>query len=358
MNKKFLRFDNVWLWGIFFFLILIAANWALFFSYQQLEENKGISGWVVFWNYCSTDSFKTVTISLLIPVILAFMGGIFKINDAIGERIKKAQEERINEQQDCIKEVSAMFDKLEQLTSDVRHYEKGADKKKDIKVIIRGLEQFMSGADNTFSMLLTRFPNLKDKNIGSFFTYFNVLANAATSVAYYIQNPKVEQEKIDRLQNALEVIRDSIDYMAFVNILKVLNYSVELSRGDITAKRKKEIDTDEIDYRLNYLTNWVASMAENNSGFMNDYLPSVNQEKIAEFRAIAKEVEMWLGDKKNEDKDISECPYIKCFRDAFSAIPRETLIYGWPIDYSDEDIEKLADWLGSEYMLLDVEERV
>jgi len=76
MFSKSFRSNDIWLWAIFFFVLTLAVNYLLFFAYQHTVPGDAI--WVQISNYCGTDTFKEVTTSLMIPLILAVMGGFSK----------------------------------------------------------------------------------------------------------------------------------------------------------------------------------------------------------------------------------------------------------------------------------------
>jgi hypothetical protein len=215
------------------------------------------------------------------------------------------------------------------------------------------LESHLSSLGSIVSMWLPKFQNLTIQDTDAFVKFVNVLYNASASVAYYIRHGGSEED-ILKLQNSLGVIQDSIDYIAFENILKVLNYSIELSRGDLSPDKKRE-RTSHINSLLAYLkksADEIKCVERENI----EILPSIKGDNVEKFREIYRKVIEWKHDIKNRDKPISEFPNIKRFRDLFSGIPRKDLVNEWEIDYSDKSLEKIADWLGSEYMCLDAEE--
>ncbi len=351
MNKTYLRWDNVWLWGIFFFILLVGVNGLLFYSYQQAAPVE--NPWIQFWNYCGTDAFKAVTISLVVPIVLAIISGIFKIGNAVEERVRGAQERRIEAQQKCIEQTSAIWNKLDDLTSKVRHFQKnGARDRESITEIILKLEHLLSELGNIVSMWLAKFQNLTSEDMESFLKFMNTLYNASTSVAYYILHGK--EENIPDLQSSLGVIKDSIDYIASENILRVLNYFMELSRGDLSVDRKKELK-HEIDKRLKGLEKFANEIKRAEEE--NDILPAVKGEEAEAFRVAFKKAVEWKHEADNHDKSMQDYPGRCDFRKSFSKIPREALFNEWEIDYSMKCLEELADRLGFEYMCHEVEER-
>jgi hypothetical protein len=143
-------------WTIALLIIFVGVNYGLFFSYQQtdrtevanlekklaitdnLTERALIEGQIALkqdlgsqiWSYCGTEAFKTVSVSILIALILALLGYLFKINDAIAEKVRAERQKRIDTQKDCIKLTSDMWNELYGLVSEVRFYKKDGDNTK------------------------------------------------------------------------------------------------------------------------------------------------------------------------------------------------------------------------------------
>ncbi len=252
MNKKFLRFDNIWLWGIFFFLLLITINIILFHSFQYLDINKGVRGWILFWNYCSSESFKTVTISILIPLVLAIMGGIFKINDAIEQRIRAERQKRIDAQKECIQKTSDMWNEIYDFTSEVRFFKQDENDKenindnKTIDDILIKIDNFSSRADDVINMWFFNFPmldKLEKQNAikaSTLFVYLiNILYDSSWTVAYCIKN-NCEINGDTSLRDSLGIIQDVIENFAHHPIISILKRSTEPLEGYGSKKEETE----------------------------------------------------------------------------------------------------------------------
>ncbi len=184
-------------------LLFFLVNWGLFVSYQQsdrtevlnlreqlavndkltvaerlaiqreiaLKENIGAQ----IWSFCGTEAFKTVSVSILIALILASLGHLFKIDNAISERIRAEKQKRIDVQRDCIKKTSQMWNNLYGLVSEVRFYKEDGDKielgknnkqdekeEKSIEDILMKLEDFAIQTEDIVNMWVFNFPKLTE----------------------------------------------------------------------------------------------------------------------------------------------------------------------------------------------------
>jgi hypothetical protein len=414
MSDKFFRWGNVALWVIVgSVLLFFVVNWLLFLSFQQdllhqqlLHPETGPVGNVraQIWSYCGTDAFKVVSISLMIPIFLAAVGGAFKIRNAVEERIRKAQDERTKERFECVRNTAELWNKIYTLTSEVRFFkveedktgtkgkvkgkkgkdENGEDEEeehpKDIKDIIWELEKLCSSGEDIINSWHFRFPNLKDKDASLFVYFMNILLCSSTTVAYCIRDwgPK-NKGKIKELQNSLGVIQDVIRSVAHHPILLILNDSVNIRRHDLPAEDKKKAK-DEIKSQIAFLKEKAIDFEifewEN-----NDLLSDISKkDKVEEFDAFqkaaqkaAQEAENWYRDNpkptkkprenfekylkrlKEYRKTFEEKTEFKEFEKAFDSIGLEKFAEVWEIEYSKEYLKKLAQRLGFEYMYQKVE---
>jgi hypothetical protein len=348
MKEKSSIWDNILFWIVILLIALILVNWLLFYSFQQSAPNE---------NFFGTNAFNIVTIGLMLPIVLAILGAVFNVRGAIKERIMSAREKRVEWQQKCIEQTSQILNELDNLAGKVRHFEQKEAKDGDsIKDIIQALECYLSKSGNIVSMWLAKFPNLTRKDTDSFLKFINTLYNASASVAHYIRRGDIKKEdKILELKNSLGMIQDSIDWIAFERILEILNYSVELSWVDLSPEKKREI-TYETNLRLDYLKK-CANAIKKLEREHNKILPSMEREEVVAFREIFELAATLRHKEENPDKPIDDFKELKDFRLLFYRIPRKALVNEWEIDYSDKFLEKLADWLGSEYMWREVEER-
>jgi hypothetical protein len=135
----------------------------------DLKENLG-SKW---WNYLGTETFKTIIISVVLAVILALLGYIFKVNEIWETRSREQRKNRIDEQTESIKQTSRMWDDLYCIISKIRFYDSemviannsipNLDIQKrmtTIEDILEKLENFDSKAEEVVNTWHFLFPQL------------------------------------------------------------------------------------------------------------------------------------------------------------------------------------------------------
>ena len=362
MRNIFLRWDNPWLWAIFFFIIFLAVNCLLFYSYQQSAPEGNI--WVQIWNYCGTEAFRAVTIGLMIPVILAIIGGIFKIRNAIEERIRSTQDQRTEQRWDCVKLTEKLWNDVYSLTSEVRHFKSGADDEARIKEILTRLENLDSSGEDIVNAWHFRFRNLSEDDMRYLVEFMNILLHSASTVAYRIIRDGGNKKEISELQNSLGVIQDEVKTIAHHPMLNVLKYSVDVKRHDLSEEEKEKAES-EITARLKHLKYWAEQFKSMEEKYNTELLPAIDKKKVEEvvaFREAAGELKDWrranpLPQKPEErTKILSKCQELKNFNKAFNKIGCEEFVSAWEIEYSEEYLKELALWLGFNAMYRKIED--
>jgi hypothetical protein len=231
------------------------------------------------WNFCGTTAFDKVTLGLLLVVVMAAIGGIFKIDNAIEEKVRNDRQKRIDAQTKCIEKTAEMWNELYCIVSEVRFYDRerveklknakdGKGTVKNIDEILACLENFASKAEdivNTWQFMFPRLPEmgneLKKEKIKEYkrewkiyhsgkstkeskqeiekklkfnqfkastliLSYVNVLYDAASSVGYFIKKDGGNEHTGD-MQESLGVIQDVIKGLAHHTILSLLKNSVD-----------------------------------------------------------------------------------------------------------------------------------
>jgi hypothetical protein len=271
--------------------------------------------WPQIWSFSGTEPFKTVSVSIVIPLILAALGGIFKIDNAIEQRIRDQRQKGIETQKASIQETAKMWNDLYCIITDIRFYvydkqgqlkvsgTENTEKKKAIEDILKQIENFASTAEevvntwhfvfpelskvgkefrNELANKITRNPgnteigskkelekNLEQKLIkikasGLILVFINVLYDTSSSVAYYIRKIKNEEkeekkvnERIKPLQDSLGVVQDVIKDMAHQSMLGILKYSVVPIEGWGANKQSDDYARSAIKSLLGNLFNYA-----------------------------------------------------------------------------------------------------
>jgi hypothetical protein len=339
MFTKSFRANDIWLWVLFFFVLLLGVNYLLFFAYQHTVPGEDI--WVQISNYCGTDTFKDVTISLLIPLILAAMGGIFKIGSTVEERIRSAQAARSKERLSCIEQTSNMWNKIYNLSTEVRYFKKGADDETRIVDILKRLENLANEAESVVNTWHFMFPNLQIKDTNLFIKSFNFLLDPSTMVAHYIRFSS-DKDEVTELQNSLGVIQDEVKVLSHYNILNVIKLSADLLDNDLSKKERSKVKSD-IQSCLDELKKHNQSLTREIQ-LKNNYLPALQGAEVEVFRKWAQKLEELV--KAYPDKRFEDFPEYDNFRDAFSKIPQRDFVNTWEINYSLEALKHFTEYLG------------
>jgi len=366
------------MWTVFFLalVVFIAAVVGLFFSYrhssdleaanlrQQLAITEDQAQRLVLegkiqqqeelgaqiWGFMGTNTFETVIKGILLAAILAALGGYFKIDQVIDQRIRNEKQKRIDNQTDSIKQTAKMWDDLYCIVSELRFYDDKAvkefnanvkdakDRKKTVEDILQQIENFASKAEEVVNTWHFVFPELakigkafrrdltkstvgkqvtseedleedlkKDLKKGLKFisanvlilVFINVLYDVSSSVAYFIRKLRVKEkaeEDIKPLQDSLGVIQDVIKDLVHQSMLGILKYSVEPIDG------------------------WGAVKMD------DDYARDQIKELLRDLFEKAKQI-------KEKEKSVRP-------------LPKGDLVKNWEYKYSEDNIKELAKSLG------------
>jgi hypothetical protein len=137
---------------------------------QKVSMKK--TGWVLFWEYCGTETFKTIVVSVVVAILLAVLGHIFKINEIWETMAREQRKKFIDEQVEAIKQTATMWDNLYCIVSELRFYDpvfvkvyndsvkEAKDKKNNIYGILEKLENYASKAEEVVNTWHFLFPEL------------------------------------------------------------------------------------------------------------------------------------------------------------------------------------------------------
>ena len=90
--KEFWNNYKIWIALILLVFALIVVNFLLFRIYEN--ANPDASFWILLWNFLSSDGFKVVTISFLLPIFLLLTEIIFKVKERDDAKIEEEQKKR------------------------------------------------------------------------------------------------------------------------------------------------------------------------------------------------------------------------------------------------------------------------
>jgi len=310
----------------------------IFFIYW--EANPSENFWVQLWNYLESNIFIVVTVSLVFPIILLVLESRFKIVETIEKNRKEELRERRLE---CLELTSQMWNQLFNLASEVIHYKKDANEGASIENILQRLENFSSWGEEIVLMWRFRFPNLSNEDQNLFVYLMNIIGESTVTVAYFIQEID-DPEEISELQDLLLMIQGGIKTIAHHGIIKVLEYSMDMLDGGVSADKKEDINS-KIEAELGRLKYWSEGLKRLEREH-NKILSSIGCKELEAFRDEVKKVEECIQEHPEYYiQDIDKCEGFNNFEDLFYKISLEKRAHAEKHPYSIEYLRHIANWL-------------
>ena len=305
--------------------IIISLFIVSFFAFSLKIEDHN---WNVLWNYFNTEVFKTLLLSIAIPLVVFIWRSYEKKRDKQfeieekkieieenqrKERLAKIIEEHKVKRIDAIEKTFDQWNQINYLISEVRFV-------KLIESDISNVQSKIASQSIAFSKLIyiwsSRFPILPNMASYLFVSYTNVLYWSAWGIAYSLRNTidqlfsiQISEQQYDKkdikkcrdLQEALGIFQRGIVSISFLHLSYVLKYTDQLL-GDIethvedeqiqnelinqirseietylTKILNKENEKDDIyKYRLNYKKYYINEQKEKN-------MKKINQKSLSPF---------------------------------------------------------------------------
>jgi hypothetical protein len=153
-------------WVKILLLLLLALNLIAFLIYCMSHPSENLSAQL--WVYLESDAFKVITASIILPILLCLLESLFKISAKRKEELKEKQWE-------CIEKTSQTWNQLFSLASEVRYFEKEANKGARIEDILLKLAKFVSQAEDIVNMWYFRFfHTFPEKDMEFLFSWDNI----------------------------------------------------------------------------------------------------------------------------------------------------------------------------------------
>lgn len=326
-------------------VLLVMLNFIIFIIYQRANPSENF--WVQLWNCLESDTFRVVTASLVLPIILLVLESRSKIVETIEknrlDRERKEDEELRARRLECLELTSQMWNQLFSFASEVRHYKKDVNEGADIENILQRLENFSSWGEEIVLMWRFRFPNLSNEDQNLFVDFMNIIGDSTVTVAYFIQEID-DPEEISELQDLLLMIQGGIKIIAHHSIIKVLEYSMDLLDGGVSADRKEDINS-KIQKNINILKYWSEGIKMEERGH-NKILASSGGKGLEAFRDEVKKIEECMREHPEYYiQDIDKCERFDNFEDLFYKISLEKRAHAEKHPYSIEYLRHIANWL-------------
>ncbi|MHA1308165.1 MAG: hypothetical protein ACTSQN_12820 [Candidatus Heimdallarchaeota archaeon] len=292
--------------------------------------------WNLIWNFLNSTPFEWITISFLLPIILAIIEGFFEFRKLFHERIQLNKQKRIDKQYECLEKTEVIWNNLFGLVTEVIYFNlEEKEKEKRIQDWFKKSAGFTVDAEELVNMWHFRFTNLTGDDTLPFIIFINVLKNSASTIIKEFNNIN-NTNRIIELQETLAIIKNKIKNIIYHPMNIILKNSIELKIGDIENKSKLKND---IDFYVAMLKNWAA--------FIKDIEHKENKlfsgAKGKDINRLRKEVSLiaeWLA--LNKEKDIEDYEGYQEFFDFVGKIPKKKLIMLFERKYPLEFVEILA----------------
>ncbi len=324
---------NVWWWIVFPVLLLVVFNFIMFVAYQFTYPS--VSIWGQLWGYIESDTFKLITVTLFLPILMFLLDAIFKIRGAVQERKQKDIVRQRERRWQCVEETSKTWNELYDLCTQVMFFKKNAKKDTHIVDILMKLRNYSSKITDLLNMWSYRFTNLSPDNINQFKKIFRFLRKYASYVAQFIMDND-DSDKIADLQSALGLVQRRIEDVIHDSILSILKWSIDILEE---SKPERECRTEEINEYLENLSEWVILLRQVELD-SDDYYSTFEDETRKDLQKLVIEMDEWIW--TNKPHGISGFPGFDNFRDLSLSVPREEHISSWEI-YRREYLERLSD---------------
>ncbi len=315
-------------------VLLVVFDLIMLLIYQRI--NKELEFWDLVWNFLNSTPFKLITISFLLPIILAIIEGFFEFRKLFQERIQLNKQKRIDKQFECLEKTVYIWNNLFSLVTEVIHFNLGEkEKEKRIHDWFKKCARFTVDAEELINMWHFRFANLTGDDTFPFIIFINVLINSARTIIKEFNNIN-NTNKINELRETLAIIRNKVKSVVYHPMNIILKNSIELNIGDSENKIKLK---DEIAFFVAMLKNW-ADFIKDIEHRENKLFSSMKGKDIDKLRSKVALIAEWLA--LNKEKDIEDYEGYQDFYDFVGKIPKKKLIMMFEREYTLEFVEILA----------------
>ena len=349
-------YRGVRLWIIILLFLLVGLNVVGFFISQSAHAN--VSSTQQVWKYLESDTFKVISASLVLPILLFLLESRFKIAETVekyrSEQLLKDREDRKETCLECIERTTEIWNQLHSLTTEVVYFRDRKDKDcRTIEDILQGLQDYPCQAEDVVNMWYFRFPSVfQAKNLTGdqtksaedlFLVFINTLWNSAATVAIYIREQPKSKETA-RLQNALDAIQGGIKRVAHHSVLNILKNAIRLEEPNLTGDSEEKARSL-IAGEMQRLDNWARALKKLEAKY-TVVMAGLQFKEIGPIREAFNKIVDWK--RENPDKGVGLCESFPEFRKTFDNLPADSLYGSARYPYSTDCVVGIARWLNLE----------
>lgn len=376
---------DVRIWVIVPLILMIPLNVGFWFVYVDAQYSMSTEldpKIPTLWGYFESDTFKGITVSLVVPIFIFLIENRFKVLENYEtnkyEKILQLKNNNREKRLEVIKNTEIMWSELFQLTSDIVYFDKSIDGKRRIKELLKKINNTSLKQSSSLHDLDIMFPNISDKDVYSLYSSASSLWQITFTVAYFIEDDiEMEDSDIRDLQICLRIIQEGYRVAYYRPTLDILKNSLKLLEiieeyipehevNTLTKDINKEIERlplnvnnennilprkmadeiqneilkkfekfheykDSINQRMKMYWKPFPNVSENNEtkeikNYVNEFKKSVNILTSKSFKEYAG-TEDWIQFKKSHD-----------------SIPFKLQLESYRYDYTRQGIKKLAEW--------------
>jgi hypothetical protein len=325
-------------WIVALVILLVALDALIFLAYRQSQPAEPLDAQLI--GYLESSAFSVVTVSIVIPIILAFLNQFFNIGSAVQQRIETQKQEFRNQLSKSIKQTTTIWTDFYDYCGKVIFWRDYGESRALLDLLQEG-SKLANKAEEVVESWPRMFRNLKSSDTDVFVTYLNIMISCTETVIDSIRTSNHDPVRIPEtaeLQESLGLVRSGIRGTLHMSLLEILNKSASLLTEDYTPADRLKVEA-EIQKYFDGLTYWARFLTQTEQR-VNKLYPLATGTQVDEFRAVAVRFVDWR--KKDLTAESNKFPEWSDFSAKYLAIPTADLLLGERVTYSPETVKELA----------------
>jgi hypothetical protein len=349
-------------WALLLLVLIVVLNGCGLLIYRASHPDQSLS--LQLWSYLESETFRLVTGSLVLPLLVFLIEGHFNIAETIRkgreERAQKVQNDRQQWRLEAVERSAQMLNDVFALATEVVYWQP----ENDLRNLLARARNFFDQAGDSAASWPVRFPGLYaavDVD-GVLLPLLNTLYLCVTSVAVHLGETDDRQEQIE-LQETLGVIQEGIMSAWRSPGMGMLRCGLELEmlrdsrrlggadEADVAAEEPRILS--EIEQYAEYLRAWVTPMVELDASA--EPMSNLVGAEADAFREVYRTAREWLLEEPG--RTLSAYEHYDTFQERFYAIPHPDLMRAYQLAYSKRWLRELSDWLALSTYSAELESR-
>jgi hypothetical protein len=239
-------FGSFWFWIVFLIVPLIGFNVAAGFAYIRAHPEDELS--VQLWSYIASGTFKVITISLFLPLLLLVLERRWNLADSIRrdltERLNRQAARREEMQWECVNETSKMWSDLQKVVGRVPFYPHELDEPTRyegvFKQILKELHDLRFAVTEKLNMWQNRFEfKLEEAKLMGRFP--NLLVEYTEDVVRYVLDEREPtKDQFGKYKSWLHEMSAGLRRGAYYDTLNALKLKIRLMSSETLGDSGEE----------------------------------------------------------------------------------------------------------------------